>query len=70
MSAISVDVAGSPEGDPEPLKYKCPIEDDYIFELSHFGFVYKIDYEYDDFTKTDLRCEVINEKFSVNLELE
>lgn len=32
------------------MNFRCPLLDDYFFEVAHFGFTQKIDYEYDSFT--------------------
>lgn len=49
------------------MNFKCPLLDDYFFELSMFGFLYKIDYEHDSFTSASKRCATINE---VNKDIE
>ena len=45
----------------EPLEFACPDQNDYIFELKSFGFLYKIDYEHDFFSDGAQTCEGINE---------
>ena len=49
-SKIEVDVKGAKKGPPKVMELRCPLLDDYFFELTDFGFMYKIDYEFDYFT--------------------
>ena len=42
------------------MTLRCPLVDDYISELEEFGFLYKIDYDYDYFTSAKTRCEEVN----------
>ena len=42
------------------MEFSCPLEDDYIFELSNFAFLQKIDYEHDYYTRARHFCEKIN----------
>ena len=59
---IEVDVAGVKKGPPKVMELRCPLLDDYFFELTDFGFTFKIDYEYDYFTSASQRCELVNEE--------
>jgi hypothetical protein len=43
-------VAGIKKGPSTVMTLRCPLVDDYIAELEIFGFLYKIDYDYDYFT--------------------
>ena len=54
-------MAGLKKGPPKVMNLRCPLLDDYIFEMAHFGFVYKIDYENKGFTSASAKCEAINE---------
>ena len=42
------------------MEFSCPLEDDYIFELTHFAFIQKISYEHDSFSRAEIYCEEIN----------
>ena len=57
LTPIKIDVAGIKKGPPMIMELKCPLLDDYFFELSDFGFMYKIDYEFDSFSSASGRCE-------------
>ena len=61
LTPIEIDVAGIIRGPPKVMTLRCPLVDDYIAELEQFGFLYKIDYDYDYFTSAKTRCEEVNE---------
>ena len=52
------------------MDLRCPLLDDYFFELADFGFMYKIDYEFDYFSSAQERCILVNEKNTDILEQE
>ena len=62
LSSIVVDPEAVKFFPPSVMKMRCPLKDDYFFQLSEFAFMNKIDYEFDYFTSANSRCEIVNEK--------